>query len=92
MKHDDIFPFIHKHNLFHSISDKIVALMTFNRDKALDLFLASIELITVSRVRHEIVSFSASSLQTMLAYFQPKRVVDQLEEHQELQFLVSIKH
>lgn len=52
LKHDGVFEFIHKHNLFSSISDKIESLMVFNMDKALELFMNNVESIPVGASCH----------------------------------------
>lgn len=60
LKHDDVFPFIHKHNLFSSVDTKIESLMEFNSDKALELLINNIESVPVSRFS---IMHSALSLQ-----------------------------
>ena len=49
LKHKDVFPLIHKYNLFDSISDKIVMLMDFDKERAVALLLDNTERIPVSR-------------------------------------------
>uniref|UniRef100_A0A8B9U0H5 Vacuolar protein sorting-associated protein 41 homolog n=1 Tax=Anas zonorhyncha TaxID=75864 RepID=A0A8B9U0H5_9AVES len=39
LRHKDVFQLIHKHNLFSSIRDKIVLLMDFDSEKAVDMLL-----------------------------------------------------
>ena len=50
LKHKDVFILIHKHNLFESISDKIVQLMDFDQDQAVNMLLDNINQIPVSFV------------------------------------------
>ncbi|XP_067939569.1 vacuolar protein sorting-associated protein 41 homolog [Watersipora subatra] len=50
LKHDDVFPFIRKHNLFSSISTQIVLLMEFNTELALELLLGNMECIPPQKV------------------------------------------
>ena len=53
LKHKDAFQLIHKHDLFHSISDKIVMLMDFDKDAAVKLLLDNIERVPVSSLELE---------------------------------------
>ena len=39
LKHKDVFDLIHRHNLFDSISDKIVLLMEFDAEAAVKMLL-----------------------------------------------------
>uniref|UniRef100_A0A4W4EUA8 Vacuolar protein sorting-associated protein 41 homolog n=1 Tax=Electrophorus electricus TaxID=8005 RepID=A0A4W4EUA8_ELEEL len=39
LRHKDVYQLIHKHNLFSSIDDKIVLLMDFDKEKAVDMLL-----------------------------------------------------
>ena len=39
LRHKYVFQLIHKHNLFSSIKDKIVLLMDFDSEKAVDMLL-----------------------------------------------------
>uniref|UniRef100_A0A3Q3AWS8 Vacuolar protein sorting-associated protein 41 homolog n=1 Tax=Kryptolebias marmoratus TaxID=37003 RepID=A0A3Q3AWS8_KRYMA len=39
LRHKDVYQLIHKHNLFSSIEDKIVLLMDFDKEKAVDMLL-----------------------------------------------------
>lgn len=48
MKHKDVFSLINKHNLFDSITDRIVQLMQFDQEKAVKLLLDNIGKIPVS--------------------------------------------
>ena len=48
MKHKDIFQLIRKHDLFGSISDKIVNLMEFDKDQAVNMLLDNMNKIPVS--------------------------------------------
>ena len=48
LKPEDVFEFIHKHNLFKSINTQIVLLMDFNTEKALELLMKNIDSIPVS--------------------------------------------
>ena len=50
LKHKDVFVLIHKHNLFESISDKIVQLMEFDQEQAVNMLLDNINQISVSIV------------------------------------------
>jgi len=48
LRHKDVFQLIHKHNLFSSIKDKIVLLMDFDSEKAVDMLLDNEDKISVS--------------------------------------------
>uniref|UniRef100_A0A8D2NZT3 Vacuolar protein sorting-associated protein 41 homolog n=1 Tax=Zosterops lateralis melanops TaxID=1220523 RepID=A0A8D2NZT3_ZOSLA len=48
LRHKDVFQLIHKHNLFSSIRDKIVLLMDFDSEKAVDMLLDNEDKISVS--------------------------------------------
>uniref|UniRef100_A0A4W6CPV5 VPS41 subunit of HOPS complex n=1 Tax=Lates calcarifer TaxID=8187 RepID=A0A4W6CPV5_LATCA len=48
LRHKDVYQLIHKHNLFSSIEDKIVLLMDFDREKAVDMLLDNEDKISVS--------------------------------------------
>ena len=48
MKHKDVFSLINKHVLFDSITDRIVQLMQFDREKAVKLLLDNIDKVPVS--------------------------------------------
>ncbi|CAI9735685.1 sorting-associated 41 homolog isoform X1 [Octopus vulgaris] len=50
MKHKDVFNLINKHNLFDSITDRIVQLMEFDSEKAVILLLDNIEKIPIKKV------------------------------------------
>ena len=48
LKHKDVFELIHRHNLFDSISDKIVLLMDFDTEAAVKMLLDNIDKCPVS--------------------------------------------
>jgi len=48
LKHKDVFQLIRKHDLFGSISDKIVNLMEFDKDQAVNMLLDNMNKIPVS--------------------------------------------
>ncbi|CAH1788445.1 unnamed protein product [Owenia fusiformis] len=54
LKHKDVFELIHKHNLFDSISDKIVRLMDFDADRAVTLLLDNLQRIPIEKVVHQL--------------------------------------
>lgn len=47
LKHKDVFDLIHKHSLFHSISDKIEMLVDFDKDRAVRLLLENMDKVPV---------------------------------------------
>uniref|UniRef100_A0AAR2J862 Vacuolar protein sorting-associated protein 41 homolog n=1 Tax=Pygocentrus nattereri TaxID=42514 RepID=A0AAR2J862_PYGNA len=51
LRHKDVYQLIHKHNLFSSIEDKIVLLMDFDKEKAVDMLLDNEDKISVSSPR-----------------------------------------
>eukprot|EP00058_Branchiostoma_floridae_P023305 XP_002608795.1 hypothetical protein BRAFLDRAFT_125598 [Branchiostoma floridae] len=52
--HEDVFPLIHKHNLFSSIQDKIVMLMDFDTERAVRLLIDNLERIPIEKVVHQL--------------------------------------
>ncbi|XP_078703981.1 vacuolar protein sorting-associated protein 41 homolog isoform X2 [Branchiostoma floridae x Branchiostoma belcheri] len=52
--HEDVFPLIHKHNLFSSIQDKIVMLMDFDMERAVRLLIDNLERIPIEKVVHQL--------------------------------------
>jgi len=54
LKHKEVFSFIRQHNLFSSIDDKIMLLMDFDLDKALELLINNIQVIKVSEAYQHI--------------------------------------
>uniref|UniRef100_A0A8C9G6G6 Vacuolar protein sorting-associated protein 41 homolog n=1 Tax=Pavo cristatus TaxID=9049 RepID=A0A8C9G6G6_PAVCR len=54
LRHKDVFQLIHKHNLFSSIKDKIVLLMDFDSEKAVDMLLDNEDKISIDRVVEEL--------------------------------------
>nr|XP_009677728.1 PREDICTED: vacuolar protein sorting-associated protein 41 homolog isoform X3 [Struthio camelus australis] len=54
LRHKDVFQLIHKHNLFSSIRDKIVLLMDFDTEKAVDMLLDNEDKISIDRVVEEL--------------------------------------
>ena len=48
LKHKDVFDLIHRHNLFDSISDKIVLLMEFEAEAAVKMLLDNKDKVPVS--------------------------------------------
>uniref|UniRef100_A0A3P8ZP99 Vacuolar protein sorting-associated protein 41 homolog n=1 Tax=Esox lucius TaxID=8010 RepID=A0A3P8ZP99_ESOLU len=47
LRHKDVYQLIHKHNLFSAIEDKIVLLMDFDKEKAVDMLLDNEDKISV---------------------------------------------
>uniref|UniRef100_A0A8D1YQZ1 Vacuolar protein sorting-associated protein 41 homolog n=2 Tax=Sus scrofa TaxID=9823 RepID=A0A8D1YQZ1_PIG len=54
LRHKDAFQLIHKHNLFSSIKDKIVLLMDFDSEKAVDMLLDNEDKISIKKVVEEL--------------------------------------
>uniref|UniRef100_A0A8C7R302 Vacuolar protein sorting-associated protein 41 homolog n=1 Tax=Oncorhynchus mykiss TaxID=8022 RepID=A0A8C7R302_ONCMY len=54
LRHKDVYQLIHKHNLFSSIEDKIVLLMDFDKEKAVDMLLDNEDKISTERVVEEL--------------------------------------
>ncbi|KAM3928991.1 vacuolar protein sorting-associated protein 41 homolog [Leptodactylus fuscus] len=54
LQHKDVFLLIHKHNLFSSIKDKIVLLMDFDTEKAVDMLLDNEDKISIDKVIEEL--------------------------------------
>uniref|UniRef100_A0A1A7ZVV9 Vacuolar protein sorting-associated protein 41 homolog n=1 Tax=Nothobranchius furzeri TaxID=105023 RepID=A0A1A7ZVV9_NOTFU len=54
LRHKDVYQLIHKHNLFSSIEDKIVLLMDFDKEKAVDMLLDNEDKISMDRVVEEL--------------------------------------
>ncbi|XP_023604915.1 vacuolar protein sorting-associated protein 41 homolog, partial [Myotis lucifugus] len=54
LRHKDVFQLIHKHNLFNSIKDKIVLLMDFDSEKAVDMLLDNEDKISIKKVVEEL--------------------------------------
>lgn len=54
LRHKDVFELIHKHNLFSSIRDKIVLLMDFDAEKAVDMLLDNEDKISADKVVEEL--------------------------------------
>nr|KAF6470533.1 VPS41 subunit of HOPS complex [Molossus molossus] len=54
LRHKDVFQLIHKHNLFSSIKDKIVLLMDFDSEKAVDMLLDNEDKIAIKKVMEEL--------------------------------------
>ena len=52
LQHPDVFQLIHKHNLFDSISDKIVQLMKFNQDRTVKMLVDNTDKVPVCK--HEV--------------------------------------
>ncbi|XP_060554893.1 vacuolar protein sorting-associated protein 41 homolog isoform X2 [Ruditapes philippinarum] len=50
LKDRDVFVLIHKHNLFESVSDKIVQLMEFDQEAAVTMLLNNLDKIPVEKV------------------------------------------
>ncbi|XP_064648417.1 vacuolar protein sorting-associated protein 41 homolog [Lineus longissimus] len=50
LKHDNVFDLIHRHNLFYSISDKIVMLMGHDEKKAVKLLLDNMDKVPMEKV------------------------------------------
>ncbi|XP_071158448.1 vacuolar protein sorting-associated protein 41 homolog [Mytilus edulis] len=54
LKHKDVFQLIHKHNLFGSISDKIVQLMEFDKEQAVSMLLDNMEKVPMEKVVNQL--------------------------------------
>uniref|UniRef100_A0A672T7B4 Vacuolar protein sorting-associated protein 41 homolog n=1 Tax=Sinocyclocheilus grahami TaxID=75366 RepID=A0A672T7B4_SINGR len=54
LRHKDVYQLIHKHNLFSAIKDKIVLLMDFDKEKAVDMLLDNDDKISVSSYLHKL--------------------------------------
>ncbi|KAM4688354.1 vacuolar protein sorting-associated protein 41 homolog [Discoglossus pictus] len=54
LRHKEVFELIHKHNLFSSIKDKIVLLMDFDTEKAVDMLLDNEDKISIDKVIEEL--------------------------------------
>uniref|UniRef100_A0A673ZTZ4 Vacuolar protein sorting-associated protein 41 homolog n=1 Tax=Salmo trutta TaxID=8032 RepID=A0A673ZTZ4_SALTR len=54
LRHKDVYQLIHKHDLFSSIEDKIVLLMDFDKEKAVDMLLDNEDKISIDRVVEEL--------------------------------------
>ncbi|XP_041103206.1 vacuolar protein sorting-associated protein 41 homolog isoform X1 [Polyodon spathula] len=54
LRHKDVYQLIHKHNLFSSIEDKMVLLMDFDKEKAVDMLLDNEDKISIDRVVEEL--------------------------------------
>ncbi|KAK7123924.1 hypothetical protein R3I93_022129 [Phoxinus phoxinus] len=54
LRHKDVYQLIHKHNLFSSIKDKIVLLMDFDKEKAVDMLLDNEDKISIDKVVEEL--------------------------------------
>ncbi|XP_075442772.1 vacuolar protein sorting-associated protein 41 homolog isoform X2 [Ascaphus truei] len=54
LRHKDVFQLIHRHNLFSSIRDKIVLLMDFDTEKAVDMLLDNEDKIAIDKVVEEL--------------------------------------
>ncbi|XP_063778599.1 vacuolar protein sorting-associated protein 41 homolog isoform X1 [Pseudophryne corroboree] len=54
LRHKEVFDLIHKHDLFSSIKDKIVLLMDFDTEKAVDMLLDNEGKISVDKVVEEL--------------------------------------
>ncbi|KAF3836339.1 hypothetical protein F7725_028897 [Dissostichus mawsoni] len=54
LRHKDVYQLIHKHNLFSSIEDKIVLLMDFDKEKAVDMLLDNEDKLSTDRVVEEL--------------------------------------
>uniref|UniRef100_A0A669E736 Vacuolar protein sorting-associated protein 41 homolog n=1 Tax=Oreochromis niloticus TaxID=8128 RepID=A0A669E736_ORENI len=54
LRHKDVYQLIHKHDLFSSIEDKIVLLMDFDKEKAVDMLLDNEDKISVNKVVEEL--------------------------------------
>ncbi|XP_014884004.1 vacuolar protein sorting-associated protein 41 homolog isoform X1 [Poecilia latipinna] len=50
LRHKDVYQLIHRHNLFSSIEDKIVLLMEFDKEKAVDMLLDNEDKISIDKV------------------------------------------
>ena len=49
LRNKDVFPLIHRHNLFDSIQDKIVMLMEFHTKQAVELLIDNVTKVPVSK-------------------------------------------
>ncbi|XP_074658816.1 vacuolar protein sorting-associated protein 41 homolog [Tubulanus polymorphus] len=58
LKNENAFDLIHKHNLFDSISDKIVKLMRFDKEKAVQLFIDNIDKVPIEKVVDQLRDYS----------------------------------
>uniref|UniRef100_A0A7N6AL36 Vacuolar protein sorting-associated protein 41 homolog n=1 Tax=Anabas testudineus TaxID=64144 RepID=A0A7N6AL36_ANATE len=54
LRHKDVYQLIHRHNLFSSIEDKIVLLMDFDKEKAVDMLLDNEDKISTDKVVEEL--------------------------------------
>ncbi|KAI2649119.1 hypothetical protein H4Q32_020331 [Labeo rohita] len=54
LRHKDVYQLIHKHNLFSAIKDKIVLLMDFDKEKAVDMLLDNDDKISMDKVVEEL--------------------------------------
>ncbi|XP_048451776.1 vacuolar protein sorting-associated protein 41 homolog isoform X3 [Rhincodon typus] len=54
LRHKDVFQLIHKHNLFSSIKDKIVLLMEFDKEQAVNMLLDNEDKISIVKVVEEL--------------------------------------
>uniref|UniRef100_A0A673FWU6 Vacuolar protein sorting-associated protein 41 homolog n=1 Tax=Sinocyclocheilus rhinocerous TaxID=307959 RepID=A0A673FWU6_9TELE len=54
LRHKDVYQLIHKHNLFSAIKDKIVLLMDFDKEKAVDMLLDNEDKISMDKVVEEL--------------------------------------
>ncbi|XP_072108209.1 vacuolar protein sorting-associated protein 41 homolog isoform X1 [Mobula birostris] len=54
LRHKDVFQLIHKHNLFSSIKDKIILLMEFDREQAVNMLLDNEDKISIDKVVEEL--------------------------------------
>ncbi|XP_075068680.1 vacuolar protein sorting-associated protein 41 homolog [Mixophyes fleayi] len=54
LRHKEVFDLIHKHDLFSSIKDKIVLLMDFDTEKAVDMLLDNENKISIDKVIEEL--------------------------------------
>uniref|UniRef100_A0A8C5PZ75 Vacuolar protein sorting-associated protein 41 homolog n=1 Tax=Leptobrachium leishanense TaxID=445787 RepID=A0A8C5PZ75_9ANUR len=54
LRHKEAFELIHKHDLFSSIKDKIVLLMDFDKEKAVDMLLDNEDKISIDKVVEEL--------------------------------------
>ena len=54
LKHKDVFDLIHRHNLFDSISDKIVLLMEFDAEAAVKMLLDNKDKVPVRICAREV--------------------------------------
>ncbi len=103
LKHKDVFDLIHRHNLFDSISDKIVLLMEFDPEAAVKMLLLNREKVPVSSTwKTRNIDLSNCTFQrvhqschhcgtTDISFhcLQIEKVVKQLEKSQDLLHIVS---